>query len=458
MGSLTHCVAIVLACLTTHVTSMSLSGAPPVVVEMSPDNGDIDVDPATTELRVTFDQPMTQRGLSVVGGGDSFPEIMGTPRWVDPQTIVVPIRLRPNHEYWLSINNQAYQNFKSATGESAVPYPVRFRTGGGADGVAPGQERTLTNEQNERAVDALIDVLTRRYSHHERLGIDWESLVESKRELLVSLETPQQFGEIAGTLLAKARDKHVWFDVDGKRFPSYIAPAVPNVNTARLPHIIPNWKRLSSAVATGRWDDGIGYISIETWDHGSRESIEAAFDAIRTFHDCDGLIIDVRLNGGGDELIAQEVAGCFIDDKVTYARHEVRDADRPTGFTTPRNRILRPNRQQPQFRGSVAVLTGPVVMSSCEGFLLMMKQVPGCILVGSPSQGSSGNPRPYELGNDVTVYVPSWRSMHPDGTVFEGIGIAPDVPVVATGAQMRQRDPVVEAALAQLRTEHQPDQ
>jgi hypothetical protein len=41
---------------------------------------------------------------------------------------------------------------------------------------------------------------------------------------------------------------------------------------------------------------------------------------------------------------------------------------------------------------------------------LMTKQVPGCKLVGGKSYGSSGNPKPTDLGNEVTVFLPSWKA------------------------------------------------
>jgi len=90
-------------------------------------------------------------------------------------------------------------------------------------------------------------------------------------------------------------------------------------------------------------------------------------------------------------------------------------------------------------------------MSSCEAFLLMMKQIPNCKLVGDRSYGSSGNPKPVDLGNGVTVWLPSWKALRPDGTCFERKGIEPDVLVRTTNAQIRKKDPVLESALRYLR-------
>ncbi len=52
---------------------------PPRVVAMSPENGDVDVDPALTHIRVTFDTDMVRGGRSICGGGPTFPTITGEP-------------------------------------------------------------------------------------------------------------------------------------------------------------------------------------------------------------------------------------------------------------------------------------------------------------------------------------------------------------------------------------------
>ena len=113
---------------------------------------------------------------------------------------------------------------------------------------------------------------------------------------------------------------------------------------------------------------------------------------------------------------------------------------------------MKPNKDQPLYQGKIAVLMGRANMSSCEAFLLMMKQVPNCKLVGDRSYGSSGNPKPIELGNGVTVWLPSWKALRPDGTCFESKGIKPDVFVRAANAQqIRKNDNILEAALDLLR-------
>jgi peptidase S41-like protein len=421
--------------------------APPRVVKAVPDNGDIGVDPALTEIRVTFDEPMNISGRSIVGGGDAFPKIVGTIHWIDRTTIVIPVILEPDHEYWLSINSERFRNFQSVRGESAVPYPIRFRTAGEAHADDAGEGAKARAECNAAAVDRLEELLTACYAHRDRLGIDWVKLLDEHREALVQTDSAESFAHAAATLLARAQDKHLAFEVKGgARLPTFVRPQVPNVNPTLLPELVPGYERLSEVVAVGRWDDGVGYIQINSWGGSDRDAVEACYEALWRLHDAKSIIVDVRLNGGGSETLAKGFAGCFIDEPVLYAQNLSVDPVTPDGYRPVFDRWLKPSTRRPRFTGSVVVLSGPVVMSSNEAFILMMKAAPRATVVGGRTQGSSGNPKPFDLGNGVTVLLPSWQAMTPAGKPFEGVGIEPDVPVEVNPAQLRTHDPVLERA------------
>jgi hypothetical protein len=103
----------------------------PRVIEAIPDDDQTGVDPNLSQIRVTFDQPMDTGGFSWVGGGPSFPQTRGKPRWINDRTCILPVQLEPNKDYWLSINSNRFQNFRSKAGIPAEPYPITFHTGSG---------------------------------------------------------------------------------------------------------------------------------------------------------------------------------------------------------------------------------------------------------------------------------------------------------------------------------------
>jgi carboxyl-terminal processing protease len=65
-------------------------------------------------------------------------------------------------------------------------------------------------------------------------------------------------------------------------------------------------------------------------------------------------------------------------------------------------------------------------------------------LVGQPTRGASGNPRPVTLSNGVRVWFSRWISLTPEGTPLEGRGIRPDVLVEHEGNGDKTFDKAVE--------------
>ncbi len=440
-----HITTLIIACL----LAATCLARPPKVIKMVPENGAVDVKPGPIKIRILFDQDMG-RGSSLCGGGEDFPEIVGKPKWASKRAFVFSARLEPDHDYSFGINCPSAQNFKSVRGESAEILFVNFRTAG-SDGKASTNIADATKSQNQQAIDKLRKAIDNNYSYKDEKDIDWDKLFGKYNDSLLNAASTKDFAKNAGLMLAHAKDKHIWLMVGGQRVSCYINPVTPNANLQLLPKLVPNFQKHNANVCTGKFPDGVGYIYIDSWNSQQRQDYDQLYIALNEFSDAPGLIIDVRGNGGGAEPLAQEFAGCFINKPKLYAKHVYKDAKSPNGFGSIHERILQPNKSRPQYRGKIAVLTGPVVMSSCEAFVLMMKQVPNCKIVGETTRGSSGNPKPHDLGNGVTVYLPSWQALLPDGTCFEGKGIRPDILIKVRPDQITTKDPVIEAALKELK-------
>jgi RNA polymerase sigma-70 factor (ECF subfamily) len=108
----------------------SVATMPPVVVKTVPQAGDMKVDPASTKIEVTFSKRMAiGKNYSWIGGGETYPETTGEPRWkADGRTCVLPVKLAPGKTYILWLNSPQYGNFRDAKGQSAIPYLIVFET------------------------------------------------------------------------------------------------------------------------------------------------------------------------------------------------------------------------------------------------------------------------------------------------------------------------------------------
>ena len=312
-------------------------------------------------------------------------------------------------------------------------------------------EQCQASRGQGEAVARLRRAILEDYSYRDRLEVGWAERFCRFSPRLRRAKSAREFAEQAANLLSAAQDLHLWLEVGGQHLPTYVREVERNVAPMRLPRFVPHWRQLNAVAASGRFADGTLYLWLRSWPPADepRQALRPAYAVLRRASQAGGsLVIDVRANGGGAEPTAAQFAGCFVDQPVCYSKHWRRQMGK---FMGPVKRWLKPNEAGPRYRGRVVVLIGPGTVSSCESFALMMRQVAGCQLVGGRTAGASGNPRPVDLGNGVTIYVPSWQDLLPNGACLEGRGVRPDIMVKADRRSFLTGDPVLEAGLEFLR-------
>jgi len=416
----------------------------PKVLSMEPADGASDVDPNMGELVVTFDQDMSQGGFSVCGGGPAFPNLRGKPMWRDRRTLVLRVMLEADHSYQMSINCPAAQNFRNENGEPVAPTPWRFSTSAKR---GPEDQRKL----NERSLDELIDSLRNDYSYFDRTGTDWNARFAKHRDKILDAKSTSEWADRVSKLLRPAKDPHLWMKVGGAGKATFQRKYQGNFRLDTVEKVLGDLTKHDDSLYSARTKDDFGYLLITNWS-GDRDVRVAAIEAqLRNLMDTKALIIDVRPNGGGDELMAKAIAQWFVKGEQIYSKNCYRDATADGGYGRMFDRVIKGNDKPNVYTKRVAVLMGPANLSSCESFLLMMKQGPRVKCFGGTSGGSSGNPKPHMLPNGVEFFIPSWKDYLPDGTLLEGGGVDPDIRVETRASDFEAGDPVLDAALKALR-------
>lgn len=102
----------------------------PRVVSTEPANGSSNVDPALTELTVTFNEVMMNDSWSwAYSNKDQFPTMTGQPYYSSGlKKNILPVRLEANKEYVIWINSEKFVGFKDQAGNSALPFKFYFKT------------------------------------------------------------------------------------------------------------------------------------------------------------------------------------------------------------------------------------------------------------------------------------------------------------------------------------------
>lgn len=420
----------------------AVAQTPPKIVSLDPPEAS-EVDAKTTkQLVIVFDRPMDRDAFSLCGGGPRFPKFTERPRWRDDRTLVANVELEPEHDYTLGINCPSAQGTKSAEGVSLVPVAWSFST-------LPKQLRPAAEQKkrNQQALTLLLKTLAERYSHHDLRIKDWKKLERDATPKVLAAKTDRGFAAAAAEMLRPTQDLHLWLQLGEQVFGTGSRSVDPLFRRPWIEREVAV-KEVGKQVLAGRTDDGIGYLMIASW--GSELDPEVVGGAITELADTKAMVVDVRPNSGGSELLAQRVAAWFVEGTVTYAKHRYRVRPGKDGFGPIQERQLT-GRGSGVYGKPIAVLTSPYVMSSNESFVLMLRQAKDCTVIGQPTFGSSGNPKPFELGNGVTAYVATWQDLRLDGTPFEGEGLQPDVTVPCSGGDLESGDPILAKALEVLR-------
>lgn len=291
--------------------------------------------------------------------------------------------------------------------------------------------------------DLLVDDMAKHYSFFELKKIDWKKLTNKYRADATAADTPAQFAQVVSKMLDELKDTHVSVFFGGKRYGRYSSRTTGKVDFQHVKNDLSlndGHKGKLGVVASTK--DGFGYINVMTLANVSQQELNKTKREITKRFDAPGFIIDLRENGGGSEMIAQDIAGLFANDEFIYARSVRRNGDRTSDFSAPTDRVIRPSGIHKPFDGPVVCLIGPNTVSSAEGFALMMKAIPNCTVVGQPTRGASGNPAATDLPNGVQVWFSRWKSLTPDGDCIEEVGVQPDVKIQTK----RSTDPAYEEA------------
>jgi hypothetical protein len=418
---------------------------PPKIVSLEPEDQALELEAKkVTKLIVTFDRPMSTTGWSFCGGGPNFPTIKGTPHWDNPKKIVADVELQSDHQYNLSLNCPAAGNFRSADGVSLVPMSWSFRT---LPDKLPDQAKQKAD--NRTGYEALQKTLADSYSYYDLRVKDWNKLLKSHEAAILGAKTTGGWTAAVAKMLAPTEDIHLHLKYGDAFFATGKRAIDPLFRSKLLAQYLQSHP-LGERCIEGRTEDGIGYLMIASWENAN--DVTAVEQMLPKLRECKAVVVDVRPNAGGDELLAQRVAAWFVDGTKVYAKDRFRVRAGKDGFGPVLDRTITGHPEaDKRIEVPIAVLTSRYVMSSNESFVMMMKQAKDCTVVGQTTYGSSGCPKPHELPNGVTIVVPSWQDLRLDGTCFEGEGLKPDVSVPGEAKDFESKDPILETALALLR-------
>lgn len=272
----------------------------------------------------------------------------------------------------------------------------------------------------------------RHYAFFELKHIDWNGVRDVFRPQAASATTSAELAAVLGRMIDTLNDVHVSLTTPTARFQSGDSALVAETNyldlVVQLNYVLYDTTP-SKRIGYGTIQPGIGYMRIESFSgSGWGQETDFVLRELSAYLPLRGLIIDVRDNGGGNDSNAREIAARFTDERRPYAYVQYRNGPAHTDFSPRRLAYIDPARVH--FSGGpVVVLTNRKAFSATEHFALMMRAIPGVVLLGDTTGGASGNPLQRELSNGWIYQLSESIAYDLEGKPFEEVGIAPDVVV-----------------------------
>ena len=276
----------------------------------------------------------------------------------------------------------------------------------------------------------LWNTANEKYSFFEYKGIDWNYVYDIYRPQINNGMSDYQLFTVLKNMMNELYDGHVNltapFDISRYQF-KYNSPENFNFRLLQDNYIGWDYRITGSLINTTieRDEHQIGYIYYGSFSN-TVQSADIDFAIAALWH-TDGIILDMRSNGGGSVNNIYRIGSRFADQERFIYSSSIKNGPGYDDFGESSDITMKPIGSY-RYTKPVMLLTNRGCYSATSFFTLAMKAFPHVVQVGDTTGGGLGSPAGFELPNGWSYRVSVSRTLSPDGVNFEN-GIPPDVPV-----------------------------
>ncbi len=335
-----------------------------------------------------------------------------------------------------------------------------------------------------------FDVFTRTWAEHyilfDRQRPDWDVTVAASRVKITDKTGPVELFDILARMIEPFHNLHTYIDApDLKRVFDTYRPGTDRIvtgdkqefRTKTMAGLLAVTDRAFLRIPLRTWcndqvqyahvDESTGYLRILSFSGYSKErgfangltALQTALDEIFSDPTLKALIIDVRINFGGDDPYGVEIASRLATaDYLAYTKVARADPVDRNKWTAEDPSVVHPS-TRPGFRGPVVELIGPLTISAGETFTqALMGRTPHIVRIGENTQGVFSDVLGRKLPNGWRFGLPNEIYRNAEGAIFDLVGIPPDiqVPVFADADVGAGKDPAMLKALEVLGKQSTP--
>ena len=306
----------------------------------------------------------------------------------------------------------------------------------------------------EANFESLWEIIDEQYCFLEykkqEYGLDWDQVHDAYAKRITPSMGWEALFEVLSEMVAELRDGHVnltsslassqyrqWFD----SYPRNFSDSIQSI------YLKKDYNQ-SSGLTYQILENNIGYIYCSSFSNGIGDgNLDQTLNRLAI---CDGLIIDVRNNGGGNLTTAQKLAARFTNQKtlVGYMTHKTGKGH--SDFSNPYPVYIEPSNGI-RWQKRAVVLTNRRSFSATNDFVNSMKQFPLITIVGDKTGGGSGLPFTSEIPCGWSIRFSASPMLDPQMNQIE-FGINPDVKIDMTSEDMQKgKDTMIEYACKLLK-------
>lgn len=320
------------------------------------------------------------------------------------------------------------------------------------------KEDKLYKNTPEGNFEALWNIIDTRYCYLDYKNINWDSIyTEYKYQLPADEEERYKLFDLFSEMLDELKDGHVnlYSSFDISRYEKWYTDSTANYYSSIIKdNYIENEKfRIAGGLRYAKLkDENIGYVYYGSFSNGfSNGNVKNIFEY---FGECQGLIVDVRDNGGGLLTNAELLASYFFEKETVTGYMSYKNGDGHSDFSKP-TEVKTPAHQNIKWLRPVAILTNRYSYSATNDFVVRMNHAPSAFTVGTWTGGGGGMPLSSELPNGWMIRF-SACPMYDSEMNHTEWGIAPNYYVsISEEDKNNQIDSVIEEAIRLIKAKNE---
>ena len=303
-------------------------------------------------------------------------------------------------------------------------------------------------------IEALWDIIDRRYCFlpykAETIGLDWNRVREKYTAQVSPGMNSAQLFEVMSNMLAELQDGHVnlYYSADMSRYWSWHEDYPRNFDEDLRDRYLGKDYKIAAGLKYRILDDNTGYVVYESFSSGIGDgNIDEVLYYLRS---CNGLILDIRGNGGGMLTNAERLTSHFTNQRtlVGYTMHKTGPGH--NDFSIPQPEYITPSTGI-RWQKPVVLLTNRECYSSANVFVRNMKCLDNVTILGDRTGGGGGLPFTSELPCGWAVRFSACPTMDAQMQHTE-FGIEPHIHCTLDSAdQAKGTDTLIEKARTLLK-------